>query len=77
VVPLPTRSIRLSSLLQAHLLNDIQAAKAYEQHCAKNGQPASHAEAKEILAGFAGAFIDREFETRGVSITSPLVYHWY
>jgi len=44
-----------------------EAAKAYEDHCAKNGQPASHAQAKEILAGFAGAFIDREFETRGLN----------
>jgi hypothetical protein len=30
------------------------------------GQPASHAEAKEILAGLAGAFIDREFESKGL-----------
>jgi hypothetical protein len=30
------------------------------------GQPASHDEAKEIFAGFAGAFIDREAETRGL-----------
>ncbi|PVH76726.1 hypothetical protein DL98DRAFT_517711 [Cadophora sp. DSE1049] len=44
-----------------------EAAKAYEQHCAQNGKPASHAEAKEILAGLAGAFIDREFETRGLN----------
>lgn len=29
------------------------------------GQPASHDEAKEIFAGFAGAFVDREAETRG------------
>ena len=43
-----------------------QAAKAYERHCAENGQPASHAEAKELLAGFAGAFIDREVETKGL-----------
>lgn len=43
-----------------------QAAKAYENHCRENGKPESHAEAKEILAGFAGAFIDREFETRGL-----------
>lgn len=41
--------------------------KAYEDHVAKNGQPSSHSEAKEIAAGFAGAFIDREVETRGVS----------
>ncbi|KAL2070430.1 hypothetical protein VTL71DRAFT_13456 [Oculimacula yallundae] len=43
-----------------------EAAKAYERHVAENGKPDSHAEAKEILAGFAGAFIDREFETRGL-----------
>jgi hypothetical protein len=30
------------------------------------GQPESHEKAKEILAGFAGAFIDREVETRGL-----------
>ncbi|OKL61458.1 hypothetical protein UA08_03082 [Talaromyces atroroseus] len=43
-----------------------EAAKAYENHCAENGQPASHAEAKEIMAGFAGAFVDREVETKGL-----------
>lgn len=43
-----------------------EAAKAYEDHVSKNGQPASHSQAKELLAGFAGAFIDREFETRGL-----------
>lgn len=31
----------------------------YEQHVAANGQPDSHATRNEILAGFAGAFIDR------------------
>lgn len=30
------------------------------------GQPESHDEAKAIFAGFAGAFIDREAETRGM-----------
>lgn len=43
-----------------------EAARAYEQHVARNGQPASHAQAKEILAGLAGAFVDREVETRGL-----------
>jgi len=43
-----------------------EAAKAYENHVAENGQPASHAKAKEILAGFTGAFVDREVETRGL-----------
>ncbi|KAJ5771430.1 uncharacterized protein N7511_003481 [Penicillium nucicola] len=43
-----------------------EAAKAYEEHCDRNGQPQSHEKAKEIMAGFAGAFIDREVETRGL-----------
>ncbi|KAI9932019.1 hypothetical protein ASPWEDRAFT_132880 [Aspergillus wentii DTO 134E9] len=43
-----------------------EAAKAYEKHVAANGKPASHAEAKEIFAGLAGAFVDREVETKGL-----------
>ncbi|KAJ7620478.1 hypothetical protein DFH06DRAFT_1234108 [Mycena polygramma] len=45
-----------------------EAAKAYEKHCAQNngGQPEPHAKAKELLAGFAGAFIDRMVETKGL-----------
>ncbi|KAJ5921663.1 CipC1 protein [Penicillium verhagenii] len=43
-----------------------EAAKAYEKHEQANGKPASHAEAKELMAGFAGAFIDREAETKGL-----------
>ncbi|CAG8905914.1 unnamed protein product [Penicillium egyptiacum] len=43
-----------------------EAAKAYENHVAENGEPDSHAKAKEILAGFAGAFVDREVETKGL-----------
>jgi len=43
-----------------------EAAKAYENHCEANGQPESHQVAKELLAGFAGAFVDREVETRGL-----------
>lgn len=50
-----------------------QAAKAYEKHCEENGQPASHAEAKEILAGFSGAFVDRIVETKGVSASDVMV----
>ena len=30
------------------------------------GDPGSHQEAKEIAAGFSGAFVDRECETRGL-----------
>ncbi|KAL4780082.1 hypothetical protein BJX76DRAFT_339198, partial [Aspergillus varians] len=43
-----------------------EAMKAYENHVAKNGKPPSHEKAKEILAGFAGAFIDREVESKGL-----------
>ncbi|KAF8347688.1 putative phosphoglycerate mutase family protein [Amanita rubescens] len=43
-----------------------EATKAYERHCAENGKPASHALAKELMAGFAGAFVDREVETKGL-----------
>jgi len=58
---------------QAHISHELiggaaayEAAKAYENHVAANGQPDSHAKAKELLAGFAGAFIDREVETKGL-----------
>ncbi|ORX60372.1 hypothetical protein DM01DRAFT_1159062 [Hesseltinella vesiculosa] len=43
-----------------------EASKAYNDHCAKNGKPASHALAKELLAGFAGAAVDRMVETKGL-----------
>ncbi|KAF7712226.1 Uncharacterized protein PECH_003815 [Penicillium ucsense] len=43
-----------------------EAAKAYEDHVARNGAPPNHAMAKELMAGFAAAFIDREVETRGM-----------
>ncbi|KAL3429631.1 hypothetical protein BDV09DRAFT_180065 [Aspergillus tetrazonus] len=43
-----------------------EAMKAYENHCEREGKPQSHETAKELLAGFAGAFIDREIETRGL-----------
>ncbi|KAG6916103.1 hypothetical protein DXG01_008430 [Tephrocybe rancida] len=43
-----------------------EAAKAYEDHVAKNGQPDSHAKAKEIFAGLAGAFVDHIVETKGL-----------
>jgi len=42
------------------------AAKKYEEHVAKNGHPPNHALAKELIAGFAGAFVDKEVETRGL-----------
>ncbi|KAI0797484.1 hypothetical protein C8Q75DRAFT_728778 [Abortiporus biennis] len=43
-----------------------EAAKAYEKHCEENGEPSSHAKAKEIFAGLAGAFIDHVVETKGL-----------
>ena len=43
-----------------------EAAQAYEKHVAQNGQPDSHAKAKELFAGFAGAFLDRMIETKGM-----------
>ncbi|KAH7929477.1 hypothetical protein BV22DRAFT_1002635 [Leucogyrophana mollusca] len=44
-----------------------EAAKAWEDHCAANGKPDSHAKAKEFIAAAAGGFIDRLVETKGVS----------
>lgn len=41
------------------------AAHEYEKYLAKNGKPDNHAQAKEIIAGLAGAFIERELETKG------------
>ncbi|KII95165.1 hypothetical protein PLICRDRAFT_25752 [Plicaturopsis crispa FD-325 SS-3] len=43
-----------------------EAAKAYEKHVEANGKPASHEKAKELLAAFSGAFIDREVESKGL-----------
>ncbi|KAG1725321.1 hypothetical protein EDB19DRAFT_2028646 [Suillus lakei] len=42
------------------------AMKAYNAHCEKNGKPVNHEVAKELLAGFAGAFVDRMVETKGL-----------
>jgi len=81
----PTRFDPTDLFVDGVPINVIQAAKSYEDHVAANGQPDSHAKAKEILcglsflcqegyshhvsytsAGLAGAFIDREVETKGV-----------
>ncbi|KAG1728523.1 uncharacterized protein EDB91DRAFT_1161796 [Suillus paluster] len=43
-----------------------EAMKAYNKHCEKNGKPASHDTAKEIMAAGAGFFIDRLVETKGL-----------
>lgn len=44
-----------------------EAARAYEQHVGKNGQPPNHQLAKELIAGFAGAEVDKLFETKGLN----------
>ncbi|KAG2147552.1 hypothetical protein DEU56DRAFT_784561 [Suillus clintonianus] len=43
-----------------------EAAKAYEKHVQKNGKPANHAKAVELLAALTGGFIDRIAETKGM-----------
>ncbi|KIO30919.1 hypothetical protein M407DRAFT_143926 [Tulasnella calospora MUT 4182] len=43
-----------------------EAAKAFENHEAANGERPSHARAKEILAAAIGGFVDREVETKGL-----------
>ncbi|KAF2651860.1 hypothetical protein K491DRAFT_696093 [Lophiostoma macrostomum CBS 122681] len=39
--------------------------KAFEDHQRNEGKPVSHAFAKEVLAGFAGAEVDKLAETKG------------
>ncbi|ORZ03648.1 hypothetical protein BCR43DRAFT_483711 [Syncephalastrum racemosum] len=43
-----------------------QAAKAYNEHCEKNGKPADHAMAKQLIAGLAGGMVDKLIETKGL-----------
>lgn len=42
------------------------AFKVFEDRQRRNGQPVSHAFAKEMLAGIAGGEIDKLFETKGL-----------
>ncbi|KAL3135954.1 hypothetical protein ABBQ32_006998 [Trebouxia sp. C0010 RCD-2024] len=42
------------------------AMREYEKHQAENGQPPSHQFAKELMAGIAGAEVDRLAETKGM-----------
>lgn len=58
---------------EAHLSHELiagaaayEAAKSYQNHVAQNGKPVSHAKAKAVIAGLAGAFIDKEIETHGL-----------
>ncbi|KAL7749304.1 hypothetical protein RI367_005174 [Sorochytrium milnesiophthora] len=43
-----------------------EAMKAYEDKCRREGKPDNHAFAKELIAGFACAEIDKLFETKGL-----------
>ncbi|KAI6030444.1 hypothetical protein F5J12DRAFT_292665 [Pisolithus orientalis] len=43
-----------------------EAMKAYNDHVARTGHPASHAKAKEIIAALAGMYVDRMIETKGL-----------
>jgi hypothetical protein len=70
------RCLSFPRLALADRASSCQAAKAYEKHCAENGQPESHAKAKELFAAFSGAFVDRMVETKGVcAICSNCGYH--
>ncbi|KAF4555104.1 Hypothetical protein D9617_3g021740 [Elsinoe fawcettii] len=40
--------------------------KAFEDHQRSEGKPVNHAFAKELLAGFAGAEVDKLCETKGM-----------
>ncbi|KAI9253023.1 hypothetical protein BY458DRAFT_443465, partial [Sporodiniella umbellata] len=43
-----------------------EAVKAYQKHCEEQGKPSDHATAKALLAGFAGAALDKLIETKGL-----------
>ncbi|KAJ7581825.1 hypothetical protein C8J56DRAFT_1029295 [Mycena floridula] len=44
------------------------AARAYEKHVEQNGAPASHDQAKALIAAFTGGFIDKMVETKGLDL---------
>ncbi|KAH7014228.1 uncharacterized protein B0I36DRAFT_338442 [Microdochium trichocladiopsis] len=43
-----------------------EAMHLWENHQRAEGQPVSHGFAKEMIAGFAGAEVDKLFETKGL-----------
>ncbi|CAO3668634.1 unnamed protein product [Umbelopsis vinacea] len=43
-----------------------EAVKAWEDKCKREGRPANHAFAKELLAGFAAAEAEKLIETKGL-----------
>ncbi|KAJ3568512.1 hypothetical protein NP233_g5657 [Leucocoprinus birnbaumii] len=44
-----------------------EAMKKYNEHCEKNGKPASHDKAKEIIAAAASGFLTHLVETKGLN----------
>ncbi|EIW69407.1 hypothetical protein M231_04120 [Tremella mesenterica] len=44
-----------------------EACRAYEDKCSREGRPANHRLAKEIIAGLAASIVDREFESKGLN----------
>jgi hypothetical protein len=48
-----------------------EAMRAYEKRREAEGEPVSHAFAKELLAGFIGAEIDKLIETKGLDYLDP------
>lgn len=46
--------------------NSLQQMKVFEDRQRREGKPVSHTFAKELLAGFAGAEVDKLFETKGL-----------
>ncbi len=44
-----------------------EAMRAYEKHENRDGAPPNHQKAKEMLAGIAGAEVDKLFETKGLN----------
>ncbi|KAG2172364.1 hypothetical protein INT43_004906 [Umbelopsis isabellina] len=43
------------------------AMRAYEEHQARQGKPANHPLAKQLIAGLAGVEIDKLIESKGLS----------
>ncbi|KAJ6494848.1 hypothetical protein C8R47DRAFT_1117473 [Mycena vitilis] len=52
------RKSRVSHELLANAASFV-AVREFEKHCEANGRPQSHAEATALIAGFAGAFVDK------------------
>lgn len=62
--PRPTRTTFPATVRRAPSLDSDFKFISLTLHCA--GHPDEHAQAKEILAGAIGFFVDREVETKGL-----------